>query len=142
MVKTCVECGKVFITNKGNRLTCSKECAALRVKLYTETKYAKARAATRERIGTKICLICGKEFSPNQPAKVCCSPECQRERDRERVRASNKSIQQRNKKIKSSEKQINDINAKAKAMGMTYGQYVAYIEGKKLWNGSQRKMEH
>lgn len=129
MVKECVECGKIFITNKGNKLTCSKKCSDIRRKKYADDLYAKARAATRERIGIKICVICGNEFAPNQPTKVCCSPECQRIRDRQRIRESNHSIKQRNKKVKSTEQQINDINAKAKALGMSYGQYVARYGG-------------
>lgn len=129
MVKECVECGKLFVTNKGNKVTCSKECSDIRKKKYNDEKNAKAREATRERLGIRICVICGNEFAPNQPAKVCCSPECQRVRDRQRVRESNHSIKLRNKKVKSTEQQINDINAKAKAMGLSYGQYVARYGG-------------
>ena len=130
MVKTCTECGRPFVTNKTIKLTCSEECAAARRKKYAENKNAKARAATRERLGTRFCVVCGNEFAVNHPAKICCSPECQRERDRERVRISNRSIQQKTaKKAKSSEKAINDINAKAKAMGLSYGQYVARYGG-------------
>lgn len=129
MERTCIECGKTFLTHIASKKTCSDECANMRRRMYAIKRNAERREATRERIGTRICAICGKEFSPNQPAKVCCSPECQRERDRERIRVSNRSIQQRNKKVKSSEQQINDINAKAKALGLSYGQYVARYGG-------------
>ena len=130
MVKTCTECGKTFLTHIKVKLTCSEECANMRRRKYAIERNAKARAATIERNGIRICLICGNEFAPSHANKVCCSPECQKKRERELVNASNRSIQQkRAKKVKSSEQQINDINAKAKAMGLSYGQYVARYGG-------------
>ena len=141
MVKECVECGRPFIANVANRKVCSQACSDIRMKRHNDEKNARARAATIERIGVKICKTCGKEFTPNHPAKVCCSPECQKIRERQLVNNSIRSAKLREQQIKCSEKQISDINAKAREMGMTYGQYVAYVEGKKAWNGSQRKMD-
>jgi hypothetical protein len=142
MVRECSECGRPFISNVASKLTCSKECSDIRRKKYNDEKNAKAREATKIRNGTRICVTCGKEFAPSHSIKVCCSPECQKERGRQMAKEAWRSTKQtRAKKPKSTEKQIIDINAKAKAMGMTYGQYVAYIEGKKLWNGSQRKTD-
>ena len=129
MVKVCSICGKTFETNVSGKKTCSEECAAISKKRYNDAKNARARVATRERIGIKICATCGKEFSANHPAKVCCSPDCQRVRERELAKASWKKEALREKKIKSSEKAIIDINAKAKAMGLSYGQYVARYGG-------------
>mgnify|MGYP003314736900 CR=1 FL=1 len=129
MVRTCVECGKTFLTHVPSKKTCSDECANMRRRRYAIERNAERRQATRERLGTRICLTCGKEFAPSNSNKVCCSSECQKVRDRELVNASNRSIRQRNKKAKSSEQQINDINAKAKAMGLSYGQYVARYGG-------------
>ena len=142
MFKKCTECGKIFAVNVPNRKTCSEECAEIRRRKYIDELNAKSREATRERLGTRLCVTCGREFAPDRPARVCCSPGCQKVRDRELVKASLKKTKERERAIKNSEKQIVDINAKAKEMGMSYGQYVAYIEGKKLWNGSQRKTDH
>jgi hypothetical protein len=128
MIRECRICGKLFNANVSNRKTCSQECADIRRRQYIDEQNARARAATRERLGTKICAICGKEFAPNHPAKMCCSPECQRERDRDLVRSKRK-YKGTKQKNKSSEEQIIDINAKAKAMGLSYGQYVARYGG-------------
>lgn len=141
-VRECIECGRPFIANVASKKTCSKACSEARRLKKVEEKNARARAATLERIGVKICATCGKEFSPNHPSKVCCSPECQKIREREMAKASWKSSKLvAQKKPVSAEKEIIDINAKAKEMGMTYGQYVAYMEGKKLWNGSLRRTD-
>jgi hypothetical protein len=130
MVRECSECGRPYISNVASKLTCSKECSEIRRLRKVEEKNARARAATRERIGIKICLTCGKDFSPNHPSKVCCSPECQRERERKLAREGWRSMgQTAARKPKSTEKQIIDINAKAKAMGLSYGQYVARYGG-------------
>lgn len=142
MIKECPVCGKSFETIRSNKIACSPACAGVRKKQYDQRVCAKARAATRERLGTRICVQCGKEFEPNHPAKVTCSPMCQKKRDREITRSCGYTKKKKIKKDASNSKQIIDINAKAKEMGMTYGQYVAYMEGKKLWNGSQRKTEH
>ncbi len=131
MVRECSECGRPYISNVASKLTCSKECSEIRRLRRVEEKNARARAATRERLGVKICATCGKEFSPNHPSKVCCSPVCQRERERKMAREGWASFKQtKAKKPKTSEQQIIDINAKAKAMGMSYGQYVARYGGK------------
>jgi len=129
MIKVCTECGKTFIANVANRKTCSDACSEIRKKKYAEKVYAKKRAATLERIGMRICVTCCKEFTTNNPAKVCCSPECQRVRDRKLTKQNRMSTKLREQKIKSSEKDIIDINAKAKAMGLSYGQYVARYGG-------------
>ncbi len=128
MIKECAICGRPFITNISNKMTCSKECADVRRKQYVDKVNAENREATRLRLGTRLCMQCGKEFAPNHPAKVCCSPECQRERDRERVRLAYSGEKLKGKKV-STEKQLIDINAKAKAMGLSYGQYVARYGG-------------
>lgn len=142
MIRECCICGIQFESKVSNRKTCSQECSEKRRRQYNDELNAKAREATRVRLGTKICATCGKEFAPNHPAKVCCSPGCQKERDREVARLywNKKKSPVENQPVDKAQAII-DINAKAKEMGMTYGQYVAYIEGKKLWNGSQRKTD-
>ena len=142
MIRECCICGMKFATKVSNKITCSKKCSEKRRRQYMDELNAKAREATRVRLGTKICATCGKEFAPNHPAKVCCSPGCQKERDRELTRLywNKKNSPVENKPVDKAQAII-DINTKAKAMGMTYGQYVAYVEGKKLWNGSQRKTD-
>ena len=123
--RICSECGKPFIATVASKLTCSKECSEIRRLKRVEEKNVRAREATKARIGIKICATCGKKFAPNHSSKVCCSPACQKERERKMAREGWRSTgQTAAKKPRSTEKQIIDINAKAKAMGLSYGQYV------------------
>lgn len=65
-----------------------------------------------------ICKTCGKVFIRNIRHKTYCSAECKMKMDRYRWAA-------RRKKKKSNLITIAEINRKAFAEGLTYGQYVA-----------------
>lgn len=77
----------------------------------------------------KTCEMCGKEFTAkSNSAKYCCN-ECRKEANRTR----NLQIYHEHKgggrpknppKVRRKSR-IDEINAKARAAGMTYGQYVA-----------------
>ena len=141
MVRECIVCGKPYTSNIKNKLTCSPECSEIRRKQYTKKVNAEARAATRLRLGTKLCAVCGKEFEPNHPQKVCCSPECQIKRDREKVKSFRKTAAKK-PKPRDMHKEAVEINAKAREMGMSWGQYMAYLkmEEERKCRELQRKM--
>ena len=130
MIRICSECGKPYDSNVASKLTCSKECSEARRLKRVAEKNARERAATRERLGVKICATCGKEFAPSHSTKVCCSPACQKERERQMAKVGWLNVKQtKAKKPKSNQERITDINTKAKAMGLSYGQYVARYGG-------------
>lgn len=94
------------------------------------------------------CIICGKEFVPKNrggmPRKIC-SEECKKIRIRElnkknyEKRIDEKKeyskFYQTKKRIekqmpKSKAKELTQLQRKAQAAGMSYGQYVAMTEGR------------
>lgn len=90
----------------------------------------------------KKCEVCGAEYLPrNANTKYCtaCRIEVKREQDRQhekrRVRDWRKSIgyhksaKQTNKSAKKAGCTVEEIVRRATAAGMTYGEYVAKMEG-------------
>lgn len=61
----------------------------------------------------KTCQVCGKTYNPRRKTQRFCCKECENEHRRMLVRKTRKLDR------------IDEINAKAKAAGMSYGQYVA-----------------
>ena len=85
---------------------------------------------------TVICKICGKEFVTKTVAK-CCSKECKKENEVrnaasyfERAAKAKKDTKQIPKPKKEKKLTVTDIAVKAKEAGMSYGQYVAQMEGR------------
>ena len=103
--KTCPVCGIDFITTDFRRIYCSYAC-------YRKASTAKDKARHRAKhkkveLTPRPCIVCGKLFTPEKTnAKLICSVECERERDLRMQR-----------------------QAEAKALGLTYGQYVALLGG-------------
>ena len=72
------------------------------------------------------CKWCGKEFIPTSYRNICCSRKCT-----EMHRATEAKNKRAARKKKTNEEKIRDIALEAKAHGMTYGKYVAYLEMQK-----------
>jgi hypothetical protein len=73
-----------------------------------------------------ICKFCGKEFKPRLPSQITCAGvECKKALNRENVRKwkekRTKENPLKNEPIRAS---ITDIAIKARASGMSYGEYV------------------
>lgn len=77
------------------------------------------------------CVICGKEFEYEKGNKICCSKECSSERIiilqrwKRKKDKSNKIQPQK----KHSSKSISELQNEARKRGMSYGMYIARIEG-------------
>ncbi len=71
--KTCVQCGKTFVTSITRKITCSKECARDRNAARRKTLYDLHYRKKLE----KACIQCGKTFEA-PGAKRICSKECTR----------------------------------------------------------------
>ena len=82
---------------------------------------------------TRKCKICGTEFETSHYSKICCSKECAKENykiisreHQRRITEMNRLEREKNKKQpKKKTMSVTDIAVKAKAAGMSYGQYVA-----------------
>ena len=87
----------------------------------------------------RICTVCGKEFSTIHHKQVICGAECvkisrleyqrkyaQKNNENEKERRQRQKIEKEKKVKKQKENRdaLVEVNAKARAAGMTYGKYV------------------
>lgn len=115
MKRVCKECGKPFETNHSKKVFCTWECqrafAKVRAREY-------ARNYQREYKMKKKCKFCGQEFTGGR-GKLYCSTECK----------SKALIRQNREKKGNYGAELQRIAAEARKAGMSYGQYVAAMEG-------------
>ena len=77
------------------------------------------------------CVICRKEFAYEKGNKICCSKECSSksiiilQRWKRKKDKSNKIQPQKKHSCKS----ISELQNEARRRGMSYGMYIARIEG-------------
>lgn len=137
-MKICKHCGKEFASNKNAQKFCNPICRAT----YFKDKKRKTDMSERE------CMQCGKKFIPKVYNQQFCSLECKNfKRDRYCIYCGKKltankskycSVKCKNEYNKQGgcivihkgrkQKKTNalaDLNAKARAEGLTYGQYMA-----------------
>lgn len=130
--KKCAYCGKEFDAKPSQRYCCDRcadrgyqENRRKRLAL-TSTRYIDKPESER----TKTCPICGKKFVAKTPSKVFCSSTC-RDKHAKKRKAQydyNKGVALEKPYVKHKPKHdshIEDINAVAKAHGMTYGKWQA-----------------
>ena len=121
---TCKECGKTvtkqFKEFRVDRVVCSEECRRAR-DIKAMRKAYKKRKENKEKT-TLECPYCHKEFIKDIKHIKYCSDACRLNYYRKNGKYNNKP--------KSNQQQIADLNKKAKEMGMSYGQYVAYLKDK------------
>ena len=137
--KICEVCGKEFVPVNSNCKVCSEECRKIHRRAYRDKINEQNRQKTRERLGTRICVVCGREFEPPSPINVTCSPECQIERNKVSIKAwrtkkeneQEAVVEKKKRTHEENVKEMIDLNGKAHAKGMSYGQYVAYLEMQK-----------
>jgi hypothetical protein len=101
--KTCKNCGNIFTTEKNAAQYCSKKCR--RQHNYKKNKQIEYK-----------CSLCGKTFTANRKTKYC-STIC-------RLRANGRIkgiVTKTEKPVKS----LAEINKAARALNMSYGQYMA-----------------
>ena len=93
----------------------------------------------------KNCKICGKEFFPRSGRQIYCSDECylntKRQLNRELYRKRQKSKTEHKSKTKLNLEELHDLRIQqqkeASAMGVTYGQYIAWLQAGLI--GSKRE---
>lgn len=117
----CINCGKEFkIKFRSNEKYCSTECCQ---EFY--------RNKNKEQ---RFCLICGKELPARR--RSYCSDECRRkgiiafsmEKHKEEYKKPKAEVVEKPRRKRGRPKKgqrLQDINALARAEGLTYGQYCA-----------------
>lgn len=112
MVRMCRECGKFFDTKNSQQVMCSKECRSAHYKKYKKELAAKLKTEVR------TCLVCNTEFIPVSNNAKTCSDKC-------------KVLYKKTKNVKKTGiEPAWMINQRARALGISYGRYVAYMEGR------------
>lgn len=127
----CLNCGKdfKFTFRASSRKYCSRECCISYNNKMTREK-AKRHGVKKE----THCVICGKELTGRQ--RAYCSPGCSyqskinylKDRNKDEYKKPKAEVKEEPKRKRGRPKKvptINDINALAKAEGLTYGQYCA-----------------
>lgn len=104
--KACKWCGNVFSPTHNRQTYCSADCAK---------EMSKARKHKPER--ELICDGCGKQFTANRKRAYCCN-EC-------RMEANGRYRKQQKKEKPKPKYTLAEINARARAERLTYGQYMA-----------------
>lgn len=78
------------------------------------------------KIMIKNCIVCGTQFETDVHSKKTCSAECARLRRNMTMSRRERELREIKKKEKAIRKEtLSDVNAKAKAIGLSYGEYVA-----------------
>lgn len=77
----------------------------------------------------KICDVCGKPFETGRQSRLYCSDRCRYEKQLENYKEYGKQYRIRVKEEKPKPKKCIDeslaeVNARARAAGMSYGQYM------------------
>lgn len=111
--RPCWECGKTFYAKAANKVFCSEIC---------QREYHKRRNLEKRRReweeNPRFCPCCGEVVPFGR--RIYCSVQCQREMKRK------ESAQiESEKKAKQIKKKEPVIEARAKELGMSYGQYRA-----------------
>ena len=108
--KVCKYCDKSFSAQNRSREYCSDTCRG-RAHYHYQRKVPEKRS----------CPSCKKEFMQKTVVQIYCSRNCQNMHYREVVKQESKEKAKKEVKIGS----LADVNNKARAIGMTYGQYMA-----------------
>lgn len=78
----------------------------------------------------KICAICGKEFVAKSGRQEYCSKACLNSRQTGELLAKDMRTRNESKRLaKISFDRIDEVLREAERRGMSYGQYVAVLEG-------------
>lgn len=142
MVKICEFCGKPFDVDEKNhdevrRKYCSDTC-----RCDARNKMNRERVKIGKQFYSVTCEICGKVFSTNKSLKVTCSPECNKERHKLLVRANNRTRSEKRKSRKKPRQNkvetLAEVQRKARAAGMSYGQYVQVEYIRKIQEGRMK----
>lgn len=83
------------------------------------------------KVYTKKCVICGKEYKSISVRTLTCGKDCRNEYRRRKDREKRSAKTCRNSTL-------DDVLRKAREAGMSYGKYVAMMDGtQKIWQGEE-----
>lgn len=138
--KTCKICGKEFTPRAANGTMCSAECRRLNHNQTSAARMRQRRVEQKARIEVgekqppvkkkkpkerwikkiykpRMCERCGKEFHPQNSSQKFCSEKCRNPKLAKEVEQAKRMSA------------LAEIEAKARELGMHYGEYVAKYGG-------------
>ena len=83
LLKSCIYCGKVFISMRKDKLFCTRNC---KYKSYNE----QLRYIRKNSWGRRRCIVCGKDIVPVSNKHIHCSNRCRVVAHRNRIRLISK----------------------------------------------------
>jgi predicted nucleic acid-binding Zn ribbon protein len=134
--KICKHCGEFYMPTHWNNKFCSVECRDNARKIQIKENNKKSNEKIKKVQIQKRCLVCHHKFKTVRSDVVTCSPFCQKIRRQEQRREYDRLKKEEEKRLAAlpKPKTLSQIEAEARAMGMHYGEYVAYIERKEKKN--------
>ena len=152
--RKCKYCGKEFTPNQSKQVYCSETCANRQYRKNYSLKHGFIPFSQKsEQERTHTCPQCGKSFVAHTPTQKYCCGNCKRAyyRNAESYKESTEKIESERKsqrllaehKPKSVKhvSHIDDDNAKARALGMSYGKYKAMVRLQALHDDFHRWSE-
>ena len=148
MNKKCNYCGGLFEVddfnqNEKRRKYCSDFCRCQAI-----NEMARERIRVGKRSYNVECEICGKIFLTNRSTNKTCSPECHHKRElrvkRESYRRQQEAIKEGRLRLPEKKKQkkvetLEEVQRKAREMGLTYGKYMEQQFIKKLQEEREKR---
>lgn len=89
----------------------------------------------------RICVICEKPFDCGRVNQVCCSPECTYQKRLQNCRERYARLRELKEEaaaeipVRSAIESLAEVNARARAAGMSYGQYMVTMNAGRAANG-------
>ena len=153
MTRKCKFCGKEFTPIQNHQVYCSRSCANRQYRKNYKLKHGFipfSQKSEAERM--RVCPHCKKSFVAHTPSQKYCCGQCKRDEykknktfkdsaakilcERKSVKPKHESLSKRHIKHVS---HIDDDNAKARALGMSYGKYKALARIQALHDDFQRR---
>lgn len=132
--KECAICGKTFESSQSKAKFCSPECKKEGMRLCSKRAHERGKQWKKER-QERTCEICGAIFLPKTPRTTQCdscttniyiqSPVYEEGKRKKRISAARRA-----KIAKERDRALSEKARKAKELGVSYGTYVAMLEGR------------
>ena len=74
LIKTCIICGKEFVTKRADKIVCSPECSTKRRR--DTSRFWRENHKKPKELKKPTCHICGKAFVPAYQCQKYCSEKC------------------------------------------------------------------
>ena len=118
----CKHCGKMFTPKNNLQKYCSGEC------YYAEAKHRQTESYKKLDIPERECVVCGRKFTPLYSQKtIFCTDVCKRKRQLEQQKESRERAKTNALEKKKKMSALAEMNAKARELNMSFGQYDLYL---------------